>query len=317
MTEAAYGDVLGEYQALRTGAGLVEGAREAVTVTGPDAVVFLDGLLSQDLSALGTGGVVRALLLAPQGKLRATLWACRTDGVVLLADAGRAGAVVEDLTRFRLRVDVDIHPDPRPVLEVWGAGAPSVLSAAGLPVPAGCADDRGRLIADVGFAGLTRFALVGVDRSMLLEAGATPAGDLAVTAVRVEAGEPRMGRDIDERTIPQEAGLVEDAVSFTKGCYLGQELVARIDSRGHVNRTLRGVAVTSNVLPPEGAGVMVAGKEVGVMTSVAESPGVRAPIGLTLLRREVEDGGTVDIVWPGGAARARVMALPMQDFTTS
>jgi folate-binding protein YgfZ len=131
-------------------------------------------------------------------------------------------------------------------------------------------------------------------------------------AVRIEAGVPVMGREIDEKTIPAETGVVERAVSFTKGCFTGQELVARIDSRGgNVPRHLRGVVVGTNVVPPVGATITVDGKEVAVLTSVAESLERRAPVGLAYVRRAVEPPADVVVSWDGGSAPARVEALPL------
>ena len=100
-------------------------------------------------------------------------------------------------------------------------------------------------------------------------------------------------------------------MSFTKGCYLGQELVSRIETRGHVNRHLRGVVITRNVLPPEGAQVWSVERAVGTLTSVSESPGIGAPIGLAMLRREVTPGDEVVVRWEGGETPAIVRALPM------
>ena len=120
-----------------------------------------------------------------------------------------------------------------------------------------------------------------------------------------------MGVDIDEKTIPQEAGVVGAAVDFTKGCYLGQELVARIDSRGRVNRHLRGLVIAENVLPPVGAEVRSSDRLLGTLTSVAESLELRAPVALALLRREAEPGDVVEIVWEGGETGGRVGELPL------
>ena len=134
----------------------------------------------------------------------------------------------------------------------------------------------------------------------------------AYEAVRIEAGVPAMGRELDEGTIPAEAGIVDRAVSFTKGCFTGQELVARIDSRGgNVPRHLRGVVVGTNVVPPAGAAVTVDGKVVGVLTSVAESLERRAPVALGYVRRAVEPPADVTITWDGGSAPARVEELPL------
>ncbi len=315
---ATYGDVTAEYLALRNGCGLVAGHRELVWARGPDAVTFLDGLLSQDIAGIAPGAVAPALLLAPQGKLRAVLTLLRgVDNVGLVADAGIAGVAAGDLARYRIRVDVEIEEEPTPLLELWGPNSATVLNASGLPVPEGWAEVDGTLIAAVPLGGLERYLVAGVDASRLKDAGATPAGSLAAGTVRIEAGEPVMGIDVDEATIPQESGLVERSVSFTKGCYLGQELVARIDSRGRVNRHLRGLQLESNVLPPLGASVATGDRVVGTLTSLGESLELRAPIGLGLLRREVEPGDQVSIRWDGGSAVARVRELPFDDFAPS
>jgi folate-binding protein YgfZ len=145
----------------------------------------------------------------------------------------------------------------------------------------------------------------------LVAAGFTPAGFTAYEAARVRAGVPRQGLDIDEKTIPQEAFLELDAVSFTKGCFLGQELVCRIDSRGHVNRLLRGLRIDPGGIattPPAGAGIVVGDKEVGALTTVARSEdGVLA---LGYVRREVELPADVLVRWDGGEAKAVAVALP-------
>ncbi len=122
-----------------------------------------------------------------------------------------------------------------------------------------------------------------------------------------------MGVDIDDGTIPQEGAVVEGAVDFTKGCYLGQELVARIDSRGRVNRHLRGIVVEENVLPPVGATVIVGGDEAGRLSSIAESLELRAPVGMAMLRREAEPGAPAEIRWDGGSTTGRVAELPLLD----
>jgi folate-binding protein YgfZ len=173
------------------------------------------------------------------------------------------------------------------------------------------------LVANIPLGGLARYLVVGVGREELERAGAPLVGSLATDAVRVEAGEPIMGRDLDEKTIPHESGLVPETVSFTKGCYLGQELVARIDSRGHVNRVLRGILVRTNVLPPEGAELISDEASVGRLTSVAESLTLRAPVGLALVRREVEPDSPVEIRWDDGSVPATVRRLPLSDFTES
>jgi hypothetical protein len=149
----------------------------------------------------------------------------------------------------------------------------------------------------------------------LVAAGATPAGLTAYEAARVRAGVPRQGLDTDEKTIPQEAFLELDAVSFTKGCFLGQELVCRIDSRGHVNRLLRALTIGNGSIdttPPAGAGIVVDGKEVGTLTTVARSES--GVVALGYVRREVELPADVVVRWDGGEAPAVAAALPGTDL---
>ncbi len=304
----SYGDVTGEYASLRTGAAVVTGTHEVVWVRGPDAAGFLDGLLSQDLAAAVPGSVVRSLLLAPQGKLRAVLWVLVGDAEFgLVADAGVGDDVVGDLSRFKIRVDAQIT-GPAELSSLVGPEAATVLGRIELVTDGWSAHP---LVAKAPLGSLPRYFIAEESEPTVLGNGAARAGRLALTAVRVEQGEPRMGVDIDGSTIPQEADVVEGAVSFTKGCYLGQELVARIDSRGHVNRHLRAVVLEDNVLPPEGAEVVSGERVVGRITSVAESLEVMAPVGLGLIRREVQPADRVEVTWEGGTASARVEALPL------
>jgi folate-binding protein YgfZ len=301
-SDLTYGDVTGEYLALRGDAASVRGMHEALVVRGSDAVSFLNGILTQDVEGLPVGGVARSMLLTPRGKVRALLWLLREDDeVILIADQGTGEAVADDLARFKIRVDVQID-DPAPVVEVWGPNAAQALADA---------PDHGWVRTEDGVA--ARVPLPGVPRFMLTgdadTSGVRSAGLVAATAVRVEAGEPLTGRDLDDKTLVHETGLDAESVSYQKGCYLGQEVVARIEYRGHVNRMLRGVTVSTNVLPPEGAALMAGDREVGRLTSVSESLSLRAPVGLSLLR--VDAGDDVEVAWDGGTAPARVHVLPM------
>jgi folate-binding protein YgfZ len=315
MSEASFGDVTAEYLTIREGAGLVSNQHEAVRVTGGDAISFLQGLISQDVGS-APGSVARSFLLSPQGKLRALLWVLIGEQeVILITDPGSSESVVSDLTRYRIRVDVQIEPVEQPVFELLGPEAADILQRAGAGVESGWQYIGDGWVAQVPLGGLDRYLLVGIDPDSLMEHGAVRCGEQAAAAVRIEAGEPKMEVDVDESTIPQESGLVADSVSFTKGCYLGQELVARIDSRGHVNRHLRGLVVSENVLPPANSEVISGEKAVGVVGTVAESLTLRAPVALALVRREVEPGTEVEIKWDGGSTMATVKTLPLDDFT--
>lgn len=308
---ASYGDVTSEYRALHEGVGMVRGYRSLAWVRGSDAVGFLDGQLSQDIAAMKPGAVARSFLLEPRGKLVALLWLLRgNDEVGLITESDRIGETVEALNRFRFRVAATIG-EPVPLTELWGPNSDSVLAAAGFAVrPGEWVDGGGVLTASLSETPRI-IVTAGADDDELVSAGALPVGSLAATTARIEWGEPVMGVDVDEATIPQESGLVERSVSFTKGCYVGQELVARIDSRGRVNRHLRGLTITENVIPPVGAAVELGGEVVGTVTSVGESLVLRAPIAMAMLRREAEPGSPVTLRWDTGHTTATVRELPM------
>jgi tRNA-modifying protein YgfZ len=159
--------------------------------------------------------------------------------------------------------------------------------------------------------------LPGVDRlgpDPVLPAGVRLCALDTYEVVRIEAGVPVMGHELTERTIPAEAGqdVIDRAVSFTKGCFTGQELVARIDSRGgHVARHLRGLVVGAGELPPVGAPVVVDGAEVGKVTSVARAPGTDHGVGLAYVRRGVTPPATAEVRYGGGALPVTVVDLPM------
>ncbi len=308
---ASFGDTTAEYLAARAGTGLVRGASRLLWMEGPGAVEFLQGILSQDVGAMEPGEVRRSFLLEPRGKLRDAFWVLRgQERVGILTGSGRVQRTRDDLAHWKIRVKAEFRVDERSVVEVWGVGASATVTAAGLAVPDGWAEADGTLVATVPVGVLPRIVVAGRDDIP----GTVPVGSVAATTVRIEAGEPEPGIDIDDRTIPQESGLVETAVSFTKGCYLGQELVARIDSRGHVNRVLRGIVVGTNVIPPVGGKIMAGDRDVGTVSSVGESLELRAPIAMALVRREVEPGSPVTITWDGGQVPATVRELPLTSF---
>ena len=272
------------------GAVAAKGRTELVWVDGTDAVGFLQGLLTQNVAAMQPGESASSLLLAPNGKLRATLTVLRAESRVGLAcDAGRAEIVAGDLERFRIRVDATISIEDRSIWDVWGTAARDELPRS---VPDGLwwEDD-----ASVVFAMPFRHSSV----ARLVVVGAKPAltevpAD-ALEAFRIRIGEPVMGVDLDERTIPQEGLAVDTAVDFDKGCYLGQELVARIDSRGHVNRRLMGVRFAANAAVAPGAEVLQSGKTVGAVTSVAAVGDAVIAIGMLRIAVDVGAGVTAGV----------------------
>jgi folate-binding protein YgfZ len=293
-----------DYAALRDDVGAVEVRRDVTRATGPDTVAFLQGQLSQDVD-LAVGDSAWAFLLQPQGKVVALLRVTRRadDEYLLDTDGGFGPAVLERLQRYKLRVKCELEPLDWHCLALRGPRAADVAGALDPP-------------ADVTVATADWPGWPGVD--LLGPSPAAPDGvrvcsPEAYEVVRIEAGVPAMGSELDERTIPAEAGIVPQTVSFTKGCYTGQELVARIDSRGgNVPRHLRGVVVTADSAPPVGAVVQADGKDVGALTSVAVSPGLGGPVALAYVGRAVSPPAEVTLAWDGGTAPARVLVLPLR-----
>lgn len=261
-------------------------APDLVWFSGADAVRFLNDLISQEIGDVDPGRVRRSFLLTPQGKLDHLLWVLRGDAEVgLVADPGRGEDLAAKLARYRIRVDVEIE---QVTGAVWLVVGPYDAE------PGRWTGERSALVADVSWPNLTRTLVVGDEPDLPVMDPAT------YESIRIEAGEPLMGVDVTDATIPQETGLVAASISFEKGCFLGQELVARLDSRGgrvnHHLRILRFEGTASEV----GADVMVEGSSVGVLTSVADG------VGLSLLRRGVEPGDVVTV----GDAQAVVEAVP-------
>lgn len=288
-------------------------------VRGPDARGWLQGQVSQDLSTLAVGRTAETLVLSPQGKVdaycRATMLA---DEVVLLdTAAGHGEPLLQRLQRFRLRVKAELESGTLPCLEVRGPAWLEGIRHSGLelgtvPAQAEASSDGWVVALAVTWPGYE-----GVD---VLGRGEVPGrtrpdvalGDRgAFEAARIEAGVPAMGRELDEKTIPQEAGrLVQHAVSFTKGCYTGQELVARLEARGaNVARRLRGVVVDPAGECSEGAILVSGEREVGHLTSVAWSPRFSAYVALAYVRRDVTVPAVATLT-PGGA-RAEIREIPL------
>jgi folate-binding protein YgfZ len=303
---------------LRSAAGVVDRSdRGFVLVTGPDAISFLQALVSADLDAVADGQGAASLLLTPQGKLDVAFRLLRVgDDAWLDSDPGLGAELAASLNRFRIRVKVDVvdRTGDWGMASVIGPGAGDVAPGPLPPdrhdhVPIGDveAGDTRLVRTAHGFDVVGPRAAVDTAVSGLVAAGVPTVGADAFEAWRIEQGIPRQPLDIDGATIPQEAFLETDAVSFTKGCFLGQELVCRIDTRGHVNRYLRRLVDVEGDWPEPGAEVVVDGKVVGLVTSVAP-PDV--PTGaLGSVRREVDPPAACELRWSGHTARATVAAV--------
>ena len=288
---------------LRSTEGAVRLVRDAVVVAGPEAVSYLQGQLSQDVEALGVGESAPSLLLQPTGKVDAWLRVTRRgdDELLLDTDAGHGEALLARLQRFKLRTKAELSAL---TWTGWALRGPSVERREGVGPAV--------LALPASWPGVPGVDLLGED--VAVPAGLEEVAPESLEALRVECGVPAMGAELTDATIPAEAGrwLIEASVSFTKGCYTGQELVARIDSRGgNVPRPVRGLLIDGDPAAV-GASVAVDGTEVGRITSSARSAELGA-IALAPLSRTVEVGATVTVHPEGEPERSAVVAdLPLR-----
>ena len=302
-----------EYRALTEGCGLVDRAgRGRLALTGADRREFLHGQITQDIETLEPGHGRYAALLTHKGKMLSDMRVLDLADELLLS-CERAGLqeIFNMIRRYKLGADVELHKRTLEMGELSLIG-PDARRVAGAEVGP---DEHDNVRARLGEHDVNLVATdLGVDvfcaaeategvRGTLLAAGAVEVGEAAAELVRVESGRPRYGVDLDANVIPQEADLNERAVSFTKGCYVGQETVARLFYRGKPNRHLRGLRLSAPVEP--GTPLRLGEKEVGRLTSVAVSPAL-GPIGLALVRRQAEPGSTL----AAGDGTAEVVELP-------
>jgi tRNA-modifying protein YgfZ len=305
-----------DYRTITEGCGLLDRSeRGKLALTGADARSFLQGQVTNDVEGLSPGFGCYAAFLTPKGKMLGDLRILDAGDEVLL-DTERVAlqGLFNMIRQFSIGYDVDLHKRTleRGLLSLIGPEAAAIAGAVDLP-----ADEHSHALVSVRPAGITARAIrtdVGVDllfeagalealRTALEDAGAVPVSEAAAEVLRVERGRPRYGIDLDESVIPQEAGLNERAVSFTKGCYVGQETVARLYYRGKPNRQLRGLRLSGPA--SSGDELLFEGGVVGRVTSVAQSPRF-GQIALALVRREAPPGTQV----VAGDTTAEVVELP-------
>jgi tRNA-modifying protein YgfZ len=287
--------------------------RGKLALTGSDAKTFLQGQLTNDVEALEPGRGCYAAFLTNKGKMLGDVRVLDL-GDELWLDTERVAlqGLFNMIRRTKLAADVELHKRTleRGLLSLAGPDARRIAGAADL---GGEEHDNGRgmidgvpvvLVAtDVGVDVICDAERTGAVRSALGEGGAEPASEEAAEVLRIERGRPRYGLDMSDSTIPQEAGINERAVSFTKGCYVGQETVARLHYRGKPNRHLRGLRLSAPAAP--GDPIVLGDKQVGVVSSAAVSDAF-GPIALALVRREASPGDEVLV----GERPATVADLP-------
>ena len=294
-----------DYRTITETCGLLDRSeRGKLALSGSEARSFLQGQVTNDVEGLPAGRGCYAAFLTPKGKMLGDLRILATDDELLL-DTERVAlqGLFNMIRRFSIGYDVELHKRTLEsgLLSLIGPDAAAVSGAGELP-----SDEHAHAVVDVLGTGLSARAIrtdVGIDllcdaievdalRGVLENAGAAVVTEAAVECLRVERGRPRYGVDLDDSVIPQEAGLNERAVSFTKGCYVGQETVARLYYRGKPNRQLRGLRLSGPA--SSGDELSFEGRVVGHLATVAESPRL-GPIALALVRREAPPGTTVDV----------------------
>jgi folate-binding protein YgfZ len=293
----------GEYRAATEGCGLVDRSeRGKLALTGGDVKAFLQGQVTNDVEALTPGTGCYAALLTPKGKMLADLRILDTGDEVLL-DTERVSLqeLFNVVRRFSLGYDVQLHKRTLQSGMVSLLGPESATVAGLTELGSSEHDHVGAQIDGIDVRAVR--SDLGVDlfcdaertdalAEALLVLGAEAISDTAADTVRIEHGRPRYGVDLDETVIPQEADLNGRAVSFTKGCYVGQETVARLFYRGKPNRQLRGLRLAQPAWT--GAEVTFGDRVVGRLGSVAQSPGLGA-VALALVRREAPPGSHVRV----------------------
>ena len=290
---------------LRTTLGWFREGRDVVRVGGPEAIDYLQGQLSQDIDGLAIGSSARSFVLQPTGKVDAWVRVTRTgaDEVVLDVDKGYGDALIARLRRFLLRTKADVDPLDWAAVALRGPGAAAAARAV---------IGEEALVLPAGWPGVEGVDLLGPTAEP--PPGMAEADASAYASLRIRSGVPLMGAELTQATIPAEAGrwVIDASVSLTKGCFTGQELVARIDSRGgHVPRHLRGLAVGSGDVPPVGAPVVVDGAEVGRVTSVAPGPGTDHAVALAYVGRGVTPPAAAEVRHGDLAVPVTVVDLPM------
>jgi tRNA-modifying protein YgfZ len=304
------------YAAMREGVALVDRSESGkLALTGPEAKAFLDGQVTNEIEALEPGQGCYAALLTHKGKMLADLRVIDTGvELLLLCERSALQALFDAIRRYKIGFDCELHKRTveRGLLSLIGPGA---LRTEGLTSDS---QEHDNVRGEIGGAQVLLIRTdVGVDvvcdsadtervKSALIQAGATEVDEATAEVLRVERGRPRYGVDLDDSVIPQEAGLNERAVSFTKGCYVGQETVARLFYKGKPNRHLRGLRLGEEVQP--GTELRLGEREVGRLTSVARSPRL-GPVGLAIVRREAQPGDVLD----AGGVSATVVELPFAD----
>lgn len=320
-----------EYEAVRGGttAGLLDlSSRGRVEVSGTEAVMFLNGLISNDVKTLSDGAWMTAAFPDVKGRLIAFARVINRDGKFLLdTEAATRDAIYKTLERFTFAGDFHLRDlaEELALVSVQGTRASEIIAqvfgdeaaqttggAAWLDAEKQTTIIRDTHTGEDGFDIFIKVEDASRVRQSLIDAGAQSVSNETLELLRIEAGIPRYGADMNHETVVLETGL-DEAVSYTKGCYIGQEIIARIHYRGHVARRLAGVLLDEAVEVPAGSKVMHAddGKEIGRTMSATVSPRLNRAIALSHIRYAYLAAGTeAKVIINEQEHAARVVALP-------
>ena len=337
---ASYGDPLAEHAALCETAGVLDlSFRSRLVLTGADRARFLHGQVTNDVKGLRNGEGCYAALTTAKGRMQSDLFIyALPDELLLDFEPGLTAAVSQRLEKYIVADDVqavDVAPHYG-LLTVQGPKAEAVVRALGLAnnLPAkslGFLKIVEATLGEIYLVNQARLGTSGFDLFVPAAALATVADKLIAAAkpiggracgwqafevARVEAGIPRFGVDMDETNFPQECGIEARAVSYNKGCYIGQEVLNRIHTMGHVNKALRGLRLADDLksLPAKGERLFAAGKEVGQITSAAASPALKANLALAIVRNEANQiGAELGLGIGENQSLGRIVALPFRE----
>jgi folate-binding protein YgfZ len=315
-------EIAEEYHALREGCGLARLRPGRLEILGADRQRFLNAYVTCDVKVLQPGEGAYGYLTNPQGRILSDLVVlAHEDRLWLQLPEGQEEAVAKHLGKYVLADRVEIRPlEDMVPMTLIGPRAAEALGDAGLPPSGDWRHARSRVhgtevaLQRSGRLGAEAYTLwvsasiAGLLAERLLEVpGVTPVGHEALEVLRTEAGIPRFERDFGPENFPQETGA-EEAVSYTKGCYLGQEVVARIHYRGGVQKGLRGLLFDAPA-PASGTALLHDGRAAGKVGTVVDSVALGRPVGLAILHRRAAEPGTRLEIEGGGGAEVRELPL--------
>lgn len=336
-----YDDWLAEHAALRETAGALDlGFRSRLCLTGADRIRFLNGQVTNNVKDLRTGEGCYAALVTAKGKLQSDLNIYNLPGELLLDfEPGLAATVTERLEKFIIADDVQIVDTSLyyGLLSAQGPKAESAVRALGLPLdtpvqPMNFSNATDATLGEIYLMNHSRLGTTGFDLFVPLASlgavmdkliaacktlGGRACGWHALETARIEAGIPRFGQDMDESNLAPEA-LGERAISYSKGCYIGQEVIARVRTYGQVAKSLRGLRLADDLksLPAKGDKLFHDGKEVGYITSAVASPAFKANLALGYVRKEANEiGSELTLRNAVGESRATIVKLPLTEVS--